>query len=209
MLTVWKIPTTLHQNRCPNCAICMQYTFPSQDETLQYTLSEYCYSCYFHSQQTFGNVMHAIVAKKCKSNSLASSITHALLFCKFLGILVCSSTQSDFENAKETHACTEPMHGQLPLHAQYRKGCLFILAVAPWLSTAFVHTLVSNASHTPIWLYYCMPPDAVKAELHNPRVLFVFGTYTIGKERIFLEVSTLCVSANTKGKRTSKKRKGC
>jgi DNA cross-link repair 1A protein len=31
--------------------------------------------------------------------------------------------------------------------------------------------------------------DAVKSELFNPRVLFVFGTYTIGKERIFLEAS--------------------
>ena len=29
---------------------------------------------------------------------------------------------------------------------------------------------------------------ALQAELWNPRVLFLFGTYTIGKERLFLQV---------------------
>ncbi|KAL6752292.1 beta-lactamase-like protein [Haematococcus lacustris] len=45
---------------------------------------------------------------------------------------------------------------------------------------------------------YCFPSqeetlrytlEAVKAEAFNPRCLFVFGTYTIGKERLFLEVA--------------------
>jgi DNA cross-link repair 1A protein len=31
--------------------------------------------------------------------------------------------------------------------------------------------------------------DAVKSENFNPRVLFLFGTYTIGKERLFMEVA--------------------
>ncbi len=31
--------------------------------------------------------------------------------------------------------------------------------------------------------------QAVKAESFNPRTLFLFGTYTIGKERLFLEVA--------------------
>lgn len=30
---------------------------------------------------------------------------------------------------------------------------------------------------------------AVKSEKFNPRVLYLFGTYTIGKERLFLEVA--------------------
>ena len=47
-------------------------------------------------------------------------------------------------------------------------------------------------------LQYCFPTQqetldytmkAVKSELFNSRALFVFGTYTIGKERLFLEVS--------------------
>ena len=31
--------------------------------------------------------------------------------------------------------------------------------------------------------------DAVRAEAFNPRTLFLFGSYTIGKERLFLEVA--------------------
>lgn len=34
-----------------------------------------------------------------------------------------------------------------------------------------------------------LPLQAVKAESFNPRTLFLFGTYTIGKERLFLEVA--------------------
>lgn len=30
----------------------------------------------------------------------------------------------------------------------------------------------------------------LQAELFNPRCLFLFGTYTIGKERLFLHVAT-------------------
>ena len=46
-------------------------------------------------------------------------------------------------------------------------------------------------------LQYTFPPqretlkfalEAVSAEAFNPRALFLFGTYTIGKERLFLEV---------------------
>lgn len=31
--------------------------------------------------------------------------------------------------------------------------------------------------------------DAVKAEAFNPKTLFLFGSYTIGKERLFLEAA--------------------
>lgn len=31
--------------------------------------------------------------------------------------------------------------------------------------------------------------DAVRAEAFNARTLFLFGSYTIGKERLFLEVA--------------------
>ena len=31
--------------------------------------------------------------------------------------------------------------------------------------------------------------DAVRAEAFNPKTLFLFGSYTIGKERLFLEVA--------------------
>jgi DNA cross-link repair 1A protein len=31
--------------------------------------------------------------------------------------------------------------------------------------------------------------NAVKAEAFNPSTLFLFGSYTIGKERLFLEVA--------------------
>eukprot|EP00878_Enallax_costatus_P029508 GHUV01032002.1.p2 GENE.GHUV01032002.1~~GHUV01032002.1.p2 ORF type:complete len:503 (+),score=218.02 GHUV01032002.1:4005-5513(+) len=46
---------------------------------------------------------------------------------------------------------------------------------------------------------YCFPPQqevldwvlrAVKAESFNPRTLFLFGSYTIGKERLFLHVAS-------------------
>jgi hypothetical protein len=35
---------------------------------------------------------------------------------------------------------------------------------------------------------------AVRAEIFNPRALFVFGTYTIGKERLFLEVREIGIA---------------
>lgn len=33
--------------------------------------------------------------------------------------------------------------------------------------------------------------DAVRAEAFNPATLFLFGSYTIGKERLFLEVARI------------------
>ena len=67
-------------------------------------------------------------------------------------------------------------------------------------------TLVALASRRPAMMLdttYCSPAhvfppqcevlaavrDAVKAESFNPRVLFLFGTYTIGKERVFFEAA--------------------
>ena len=67
-------------------------------------------------------------------------------------------------------------------------------------------TLVALASRRPAVMLdttYCSPAhvfppqcevlaavrDAVKAESFNPRVLFLFGTYTIGKERVFFEAA--------------------
>ena len=34
---------------------------------------------------------------------------------------------------------------------------------------------------------------AVRSESFNPRTLFLFGTYTIGKERLFLQVLLSCL----------------
>ena len=33
--------------------------------------------------------------------------------------------------------------------------------------------------------------EAVRAEAFNPATLFLFGSYTIGKERLFLEVARI------------------
>lgn len=33
--------------------------------------------------------------------------------------------------------------------------------------------------------------EAVRAEVFNPATLFLFGSYTIGKERLFLEVARI------------------
>ena len=36
--------------------------------------------------------------------------------------------------------------------------------------------------------------DAVLAENHNPKVLFLFGTYTIGKEKVFFTAAEALLS---------------
>lgn len=66
----------------------------------------------------------------------------------------------------------------------------------PWLSVARVTTLILDTTYCDP--QYDFPPqeavtefviDAIRAERFNPRTLFLIGSYTIGKERIFLEVA--------------------
>jgi len=66
----------------------------------------------------------------------------------------------------------------------------------PWLSTCRVSTLILDTTYCDP--QYDFPPqeqvtdfvvDAIRAEKFNPRTLFLMGSYTIGKERIFLEVA--------------------
>ncbi|AES73494.1 DNA cross-link repair protein pso2/SNM1, putative [Medicago truncatula] len=70
------------------------------------------------------------------------------------------------------------------------------MANNPLLQTCPIHTLILDTT-------YCNPQydfpkqeaviqfviDAIQAEAFNPRTLFLIGSYTIGKERLFLEVA--------------------
>lgn len=78
--------------------------------------------------------------------------------------------------------------------------CAFFASAAPSLSPPCCGPLDAIPCPLPLCLLrsqYCFPSQqetldytlaAVRSELFNPRALFVFGTYTIGKERLFLEV---------------------
>ncbi|XP_054819313.1 uncharacterized protein LOC129318516 [Prosopis cineraria] len=70
------------------------------------------------------------------------------------------------------------------------------IASSPFLQMCPIHTLILDTT-------YCNPQydfpkqeavtqfviDAIQAETFNPRTLFLIGSYTIGKERLFLEVA--------------------
>ncbi|KAL1532424.1 DNA cross-link repair protein SNM1-like [Salvia divinorum] len=89
----------------------------------------------------------------------------------------------------------EPPNGKPVLHTGDFRFCeemteLFNLQACP------VHTLILDTT-------YCNPQydfpkqeaiiqfviDAIRAEAFNPKTLFLIGSYTIGKERVFLEVA--------------------
>eukprot|EP00249_Psilotum_nudum_P008816 c21523_g1_i1 orf=41-2824(+) len=89
----------------------------------------------------------------------------------------------------------EPCNDQVVLHTGDFRFCEE-MSNNPVLQACNVHTLVLDTT-------YCNPLydfpkqetviqfiiDAVQAEAFNPRTLFLIGTYTIGKERIFLELA--------------------
>eukprot|EP00268_Persea_americana_P024022 TRINITY_DN23521_c0_g1_i1.p1 TRINITY_DN23521_c0_g1~~TRINITY_DN23521_c0_g1_i1.p1 ORF type:complete len:133 (+),score=18.34 TRINITY_DN23521_c0_g1_i1:646-1044(+) len=70
------------------------------------------------------------------------------------------------------------------------------MASIPVLQTCSIHTLILDTT-------YCNPQydfpkqeaviqfviEAIQAEAFNPKTLFLIGSYTIGKERLFLEVA--------------------
>ncbi|KAJ1289820.1 hypothetical protein BS78_02G194100 [Paspalum vaginatum] len=68
----------------------------------------------------------------------------------------------------------------------------------PVLQSSHIHTLILDTT-------YCNPRydfpsqeiviqfviEAIQAEAFNPKTLFLIGSYTIGKERLFMEVARL------------------
>ncbi|KAL4350665.1 hypothetical protein HN51_032390 [Arachis hypogaea] len=93
----------------------------------------------------------------------------------------------------------QPPNGKAVLHTgdfRYSEE----IANNPFLRMCRIHTLILDTT-------YCNPQydfpkqeaviqfviDAIQAEAFNPETLFLIGSYTIGKERLFLEVArTLC-----------------
>lgn len=91
----------------------------------------------------------------------------------------------------------EPPSGKAVLHTgDFRFSAE--MAESPVLQSSHVHTLILDTT-------YCNPHydfpkqeaviqfviEAIQAESFNPKTLFLIGTYTIGKERLFLEVARL------------------
>ncbi|KAH7276673.1 hypothetical protein KP509_39G017300 [Ceratopteris richardii] len=89
----------------------------------------------------------------------------------------------------------EPKNGKAVLHTGDFRFCEEIAAI-PVLQTCQIHTLMLDTT-------YCNPQydfpkqeatiqfiiEAIQAEAFNPSTLFLIGTYTVGKERIFFEVA--------------------
>ncbi|KAL9240679.1 hypothetical protein vseg_014870 [Gypsophila vaccaria] len=89
----------------------------------------------------------------------------------------------------------EPPNGQPVLHTgdfRFNEG----MTTIPDLQRCHIHTLILDTT-------YCNPQydfpkqeevmqfviEAIQAESFNPKTLFLIGSYTIGKERLFLEVA--------------------
>uniref|UniRef100_A0A1D1Z370 DNA cross-link repair 1A protein n=1 Tax=Anthurium amnicola TaxID=1678845 RepID=A0A1D1Z370_9ARAE len=89
----------------------------------------------------------------------------------------------------------EPPNGKPVLHTGDFRFCEE-MASSSILQSCHVHTLILDTT-------YCSPQydfpkqeaviqfiiDAIQAEAFNPKTLFLIGSYTIGKERVFLEVA--------------------
>ncbi|BBM99861.1 DNA cross-link repair 1A protein [Marchantia polymorpha subsp. ruderalis] len=88
----------------------------------------------------------------------------------------------------------EPPNGEAVLHTGDFRFCSAMRDNASLQSTS-VHTLILDTTYCD--QQYDFPKqeaviqfviEAIQAELFNPETLFLIGTYTIGKERVFLEV---------------------
>ncbi|KAG6542227.1 hypothetical protein Mapa_016355 [Marchantia paleacea] len=88
----------------------------------------------------------------------------------------------------------EPPNGEAVLHTGDFRFCSAMIDNASLQSTS-VHTLILDTTYCD--QQYDFPKqeaviqfviEAIQAELFNPETLFLIGTYTIGKERVFLEV---------------------
>ncbi|KAJ8767430.1 hypothetical protein K2173_017474 [Erythroxylum novogranatense] len=89
----------------------------------------------------------------------------------------------------------EPPNGKAVLHTGDFRFCETKASI-PALQTCPIHTLILDTT-------YCNPQydfpkqeaviqfviEAIQAESFNPKTLFLIGSYTIGKERLFLEVA--------------------
>ncbi|KAF3792314.1 DNA cross-link repair 1A protein [Nymphaea thermarum] len=91
----------------------------------------------------------------------------------------------------------EPPNGKPVLHTGDFRYCEEMTS-NPILRSCCIHTLILDTT-------YCNPQydfpkqdaviqfviDAIQAEAFNPKTLFLIGTYTIGKEKLFLEVARI------------------
>ncbi|XXG40719.1 hypothetical protein AAC387_Pa01g1367 [Persea americana] len=89
----------------------------------------------------------------------------------------------------------EPPNNKAILHTGDFRFCAKMASI-PVLQTCSIHTLILDTT-------YCNPQydfpkqeaviqfviEAIQAEAFNPKTLFLIGSYTIGKERLFLEVA--------------------
>ncbi|GAB4823565.1 hypothetical protein N2152v2_010611 [Parachlorella kessleri] len=79
------------------------------------------------------------------------------------------------------------------LDANHCPGAVMVLFELPGGGRPVLHTgdcrLVPAMQQEPALQVLQFSIDAVKAEAFNPKTLFLFGSYTIGKERLFLEAA--------------------